>query len=123
MIDINTVLFFTGLAIITIGALFDIIASLGLLRFPEFYVRLHAATIGCIGGAVVPIIGVAILSLGCTFLGPLRYYVFSCSLITAVVILLTAPTGSHALARAAYRSRTVVPKHIVYDALKEAKEE
>ena len=118
VLELNYVLFFIGITLTTIGAVFDVIASIGLLRFPEFYVRLHAATIGSIGGAVVPIIGVAILALSCTFLGPQRFFIFGCSIVIAMIIFFVAPVGSHAIARAAYRSRTVVPKYVVHDELR-----
>jgi len=94
-----------GGALIFIGGLYDLIAAIGVNKFPDFYTRLHAVTIGAIGGAVYPIIGAAIMVLGNTGL-PLSVrasYVLPMFLIAALIII-TAPTGSHAVARAAYRS-------------------
>lgn len=104
MIDI--VLFIVGLALLTIGTLFDLLGSIGLLKFPNFYVRLHAATIGAIGGAVIPLIGVALIALGSDYL-PNKYAIAGASFVTALLILVVAPTGSHALAHATYRAKIV----------------
>ncbi len=94
-----------GGALIFIGGLYDLIAAIGVNKFPDFYTRLHAVTIGAIGGAVYPIIGATIMVLGNTEL-PLSVrasYILPMILIAALIII-TAPTGSHAVARAAYRS-------------------
>ena len=49
------VLFYIGLALVVIGAISDLIGALGMIRFPNFYVRLHAATIGAIGLSLIHI--------------------------------------------------------------------
>ncbi len=94
-----------GGALIFLGGLFDLIAAIGVNKFPDLYTRLHAVTIGAIGGAVYPIIGSILLILGMPSL-PVEVklsYVLPMSLIAALIII-TAPTGSHAIARAAYRT-------------------
>lgn len=99
------VLTIIGGAIIFIGGLFDLVAALGVNKFPDFYTRLHAVTIGAIGGAVYPIIGSAILVFGVPGLSLSARLSFALPmLVIASLILITAPTGSHAVARAAYRS-------------------
>jgi len=50
---ISGLLFWAGSVLLFIGGVFDLIASIGLIRSPNFYVRLHAATIGAIYGAVL----------------------------------------------------------------------
>ncbi len=102
----GAILFYVGAALIVIGAVCDLFGAIGLLRFSNFYVRLHAATVGAIGGAAVPLFGVAILSLGADFL-PHRYVISGASFITAVIILLVAPAGSTALAYATHKSKSV----------------
>lgn len=75
------------------GAAFGVIGGLGLLRFPDFYTRLHAAGVTETLCALLIIFGL-ILQAG-----------FSLLTIKLVLVLLfllfTAPTASHALARAA----------------------
>ncbi|ACJ15756.1 Na+/H+ antiporter subunit [Thermococcus onnurineus NA1] len=101
-----SILFYIGALLIVIGALCDFFGALGLLRFPNFYVRLHAATVGIIGGAAVPLFGVALLALGADFL-PHRYAIAGASFITGIIVLLASPAGSHALAYAAHRAKLV----------------
>ncbi len=106
-----------GEALIAIGAFFDLVAAIGMLRLPDFYTRLHALTVGTIGGAVLPLLGVTILAMGCDFLGVYRWYLAGASSITALILLILAPAGSHAIARAAYRSGAAKPLYISLDAL------
>jgi len=108
-----------GFTFITIGAICDLVAAIGINRFPNFFVRLHAATIGIIGGAVIPLIGVSIVSLVSEQLGFYRFAVSSIALITALVIMIVAPTGTHILAYATHKARLapVYPK--VVDKLEE----
>jgi multicomponent Na+:H+ antiporter subunit G len=75
------------------GGLVAVIGGLGLLRFPDFYTRLHA------GGmtdtlCILLIIGGLILQAGLSILS------IKLALIL-LFMLFTAPTASHALARAA----------------------
>lgn len=108
-----------GTVMIVSGSVADLIASIGLLRFPNFFVRLHAATVGTIWGAFVPLVGAAFFAAGYTDLGQYRWFVAGGSAVTAFLILLLGPVGSHALARAAYKSRAAVPQPIIHDALGE----
>lgn len=111
-----------GEILVVIGAICDLIGSIGMLRFPNFFVRLHALTVGTIGGAFVPLIGVTLIALGAEFLGYYRWFVAGASLVTAVLLLLLAPAGSHAIARAAHRSRAVIVYPKVVDRLEEDRE-
>lgn len=92
-----------GMALVAIGVFCDLVGSMGLLRFPNFFVRLHAATVGTIGGAAYPLVGVALIALACDFLGSAKWFITTGSILTSIIIVLTAPAGSHALARAAHR--------------------
>jgi len=108
-----------GAILITIGGICDLLGAIGLLKFPNFYVRLHAATVGTIGGAVIPLFGVALLALGTDI--PNKYAIAGASLTTGIIVLLAAPAGATALAYAAHKSNIVEwePKT---DHLKEARE-
>lgn len=108
-----------GFILITIGALCDLIAAIGMNRFPNFFVRLHAATIGVIGGAVIPLMGIAMVSLVSDQLGTYRYAVSGVAFITALVIMIVSPTGTHILAYATHKAKLapVYPK--VIDKLEE----
>jgi multicomponent Na+:H+ antiporter subunit G len=100
------VLFWVGSIMLIAGGVFDLLASLGLLRFPNFYVRLHAATIGAVYGAFMPLIGVSLLALSLEDF-PAKYMFAGGAFITGLIILIVAPIGSHVLAYAAHKSKSV----------------
>ena len=116
---VNYIVVFIGEFLLVIGVIGDLIGALGLLRFPNFFVRLHAATIGSIGGAFYPLLGVTLIAIGADFLGVYRWFIAGSSLITAFLIAILAPTGTHALARATYRAKVSIPYPKVVDHLEE----
>lgn len=116
---IDYILVILGGILLFIGALCDLIAAIGMNRFPNFFVRLHAATVGTIGGAFYPLIGTALIAFASEFLGSYRWFIGGCSLVAAFLILLLAPAGSHALARAAHKSKSAIVEPKVVDHLDE----
>ncbi len=116
---LNIVLITIGEILVAIGAICSLIGAIGLLRFPNFFVRLHALTVGTIGGAFVPIIGLGLIAIGLEALGTYRWFLAGASFISALLLLFLAPVGSHVIARAAHRSSaaSVFPK--VVDMLEE----
>jgi len=114
------VLIYIGLALIGLGAVSDLIAAIGMNRFKNFYLRLHAATIGTIWGAFTPIIGASLVAIGYEELGEYRWFMAGAGVVTAVLILILAPAGSHALARATHRARVVKVEPCVVDRLDES---
>ncbi len=114
------VLIYIGLIMMGIGAVSDLIAAIGINRFKNFYLRLHAATIGTIWGAFVPIVGASILALGYEALGYYRWFMAGAGFITALLILILAPAGSHALARATHRAHIVKVEPCIADHLDES---
>uniref|UniRef100_A0A7C5XL21 Cation:proton antiporter n=1 Tax=Ignisphaera aggregans TaxID=334771 RepID=A0A7C5XL21_9CREN len=119
---INWMLIIIGEILVAIGAVCDLIAAIGINRFPNFFVRLHALTVGTIGGAFVPLIGVALIALGAEFLGFYRFFMAGASVIAAILLLFLAPVGSHAIARAAHRSKAAIVYPKVVDRLEEDRE-
>ncbi|MEM2226528.1 MAG: monovalent cation/H(+) antiporter subunit G [Candidatus Bathyarchaeia archaeon] len=106
-------------ALLAIGGFCAVVGAIGLIRFPNYFVRLHAATVAVIGGSVVPLVGLAIYSLSTPAEWDVRAIYFSNALIIAALIVLTSPVGTHAMARAAHRAGVPVePK--VCDKLEEA---
>ena len=79
-----------------IGAIFYLLGSLGIVRFPDLYTRLQASTKTIIIG-VFGIIIAAIIKEG---FSPIS----AKSLLIGLFLLFTAPTASHAMARAGYYS-------------------
>lgn len=75
------------------GSVWIVIGGVGLLRFPDFYTRLHPAGLTDTMGAVLLLLGFA-LQAGWSLV-TLKL------LAVALVLLFTSPTSSHATARAA----------------------
>lgn len=84
---------FIGAIFIVIGVFFIFTGSLGLLRMPEFFTRLHPAGITDSLGAPLALFGVIIQN-GLTL--------FSLKIFLLIIFLfITNPTACHALAKAA----------------------
>jgi multicomponent Na+:H+ antiporter subunit G len=85
-----------GLFLLIVGIAFDVVGCIGLVRLPDIYNRLQAAT-KCVT------LGTSMILLSVLF-----YTGFGSIGIKALLciwfILMTSPTGAHAIARAAHRS-------------------
>lgn len=104
-----------------LGVFFNLLAGIGLLRFPDVYTRLHAGTKCTTFGSIficgsVILLGLKLGLFDKTTDGAILAIHTGAALIA---ILLTNPTGAHALARAAHRSG-VKPVGAVIDELENA---
>lgn len=75
------------------GTFFSLVGILGFLRFPDVYTRLHAA--GKVG-----VFGVVLLLIATTVWTPLGW---GRALLLILLLMISAPVTSHAIASAAYR--------------------
>ena len=78
------------------SAFFLLIGALGMVRLPDFWARLHAASI-------IDTAGLAFLILGLMFQSGLSLVTVKLALII-VFLVITGPTASHAVANAAFVS-------------------
>lgn len=100
-----------GISIIAVGALFNVFGCIGLVRLPDVYNRLQAST-KCVT------MGTCLILLGCVIsLGSLPAAIKG--FICIAFILITSPTGAHALARAAHRSGVELWEKSVVDRYRE----
>ena len=107
--------------ILGIGLFFQTMGTLALHRFPDVYTRMHGATKCTTFGSMFLYIGVMVYSVLKYFSGDTVYLSMTLhTFIVMILILLTNPTGAHAIARAAYRSG-VKPVKASVDMLKGAK--
>jgi multicomponent Na+:H+ antiporter subunit G len=84
--------------LVVIGALFSLIAAIGVLRLPDLYTRMHAATkVGTVGAGFI-LLGVAAAAFDASVV--LR------ALIGIGFLVLTTPVSAHLLARAAFLTGT-----------------
>ena len=102
-----------------IGVFFVALAGVGLLRFPDVYTRLHAGTKCTTFGSIFLCGSVILYGLVKWLLdGDINSSVLAIhSIFALIAILLTNPTGAHAIARAAHRSG-VFPANAIVDDLK-----
>jgi len=85
-----------GSALVAVGVLFDLFGCIGLVRFPDIYNRLQAATKCVTLGTCMILTGIlAVFGIGAAGIK---------ALLCAAFILLTSPVAAHALSRAAHRS-------------------
>ena len=82
--------------LIAAGCLFFLAGTIGLLRLPDFYCRLHATTKCDAVGAVLILFGVALIA------GADTQTVRIVALIALIAI--SSPTAGHALARAGWHA-------------------
>ncbi len=101
-----------------IGLTFNGLGSIALLRFPDVYTRLHGATKATTFGSIFTT--AAVIAYGFARGGPAFDTLAIHAIIALIALLITNPTGAHAIARAAYRSG-VKPKYAVVDKLEEKK--
>jgi multicomponent Na+:H+ antiporter subunit G len=85
-----------GLVFIIVGLAFDVFGCLGLVRLPDVYNRLQAAT-KCVTLGTCTILFGTFLIVGCTAAG-------TKSLLCIIFLILTSPVAAHAIARGAHRS-------------------
>ncbi len=102
---------------IGIGVFFNVLAGIGLLRFPDVYTRLHAGTKCTTFGSIFLIGSVVLIGLKMWWEQDTNGSVLAIhSVLALIAILLTNPVGAHAIARAAHRSG-VKPAKAVIDEL------
>ena len=96
-----------GSLVILVGTLFLLLAAIGIVRMPDAYNRIQAGTKATTLGLILVLTGLAIYHPGWIWkLIVLIYFV-----------LLSNPTSSHALARAAHRRGICITDATVIDQL------
>ncbi len=75
------------------GGVFCIVGALGMLRMPDFYTRMHAAS-------VIETLGAGLILLGLTLQAGLTLVAVKLLMI-GLLLFFTSPAATHALARAA----------------------
>lgn len=83
-----------GAALCLVGGILALIGTVGVLRFPDIFTRIHAASVTDTSALTLAVIGMALMA-------PTWLVVFKLAAIWAFFFL-TGPTSSHALANAAH---------------------
>ena len=103
-----TILDAIGAVLLVLGAALAFIAGVGLLRFPDVFARMHAAT-------KPATLGLVLIGVGAMFVVQSVTETVTVSLII-ILQFLTAPAGAHMVGRAAARAG-VARGHLVIDDL------
>ncbi len=99
-----------GLLIIA-GAFFMLVSALGVLRLPDLFMRMHAATkAGTLGAALVLFAAALLFGQLAVSIKAVAVFLF---------LLLTAPVAAHVLGRAAYYAGVELWSETVLDELKD----
>lgn len=107
---VSDAIIYLGAIVLVLGAAFSLVAAIGVVRLPDLFTRMHAASkAGAVGGGLV-LLAVAILSFDTAI--ALR------AIIGIVFLLLTTPVAAHLLARASYRISDQSHLNMVGDELK-----
>ena len=94
------------------GAAFSLVASLGLIRFPDVYSRMHAAS-------MAGTIGSGLILLAFIILSP-EFGMAARAFATFLFLALTAPVAAHLLAHAAFVAHDPSAKRVEKRAEKKA---
>ncbi len=100
-----------SILLIITGTVLMLISAIGIIRLPDFYLRMSAITKAATLGLFLLLIGLVI------YFNNLQLSIKSFIIIT--FILLTNPVGAHAIARAAYMKGTKLWERNTIDELKE----
>lgn len=84
-----------------LGLAFNVLAVLGLFRFPDVYTRLHAETKTTTFGSIFIILAVITYAYQIMDFNPF-FIIAVHSLVALVILFVVNPTGAHAIARASY---------------------
>ncbi len=97
-------------ALLVTGAAFMLLSAVGILRMPDLFTRMHAAT-------KLPTLGIA-----CVFLAVAVHFwtvaVAVRALLGIAFFYLTVPVGTHMIGRAAYLARTPLWRDTLVDELR-----
>ena len=104
-----------GGGLLILGAIFTLLAAVGVVRLPDLYTRMHAASkAGAVGGGLI-LLAVALVSMDAAVV--LR------AIIGVIFVILTTPVAAHLLARASYIAGYRAGESTVRDDLKTRSEQ
>jgi multicomponent Na+:H+ antiporter subunit G len=101
-----------AIVFLAMGLFFILTGSIGLVRFPDVYSRMHAT-------GLISTLGICcILTTSLIFFNWVAHTLSIKELLLIVALLLTAPVGTHMIIQAAYRTKVPLWKRSITDELK-----
>jgi multicomponent Na+:H+ antiporter subunit G len=98
--------------LLVLGALFMLLAAVGLVRLPDLYLRMSATSKAATLGASLVLLGAAVHFGTAAVAGR--------AVVIVVFLFLTAPVAAHAIGRAGYRRKSPLWQGTIADELAEA---
>lgn len=98
--------------LLVLGALFMLLAAVGLVRLPDLYLRMSATSKAATLGASLVLLGAAVHFGTAAVAGR--------AVVIVVFLFLTAPVAAHTIGRAGYRRKSPLWKGTIADELAEA---
>lgn len=93
---VHYALYAVSVGSMTLGLVFVIAGATGVMRLPDFYTRMHAA-------GVTDTLGAELIILGLMLQAP-DWQTVAKLLLAGLLLFLTSPTATHAIANAAHRA-------------------
>jgi len=100
-----------GLLVI-VGAFFTLFAAMGVLRFPDLYSRMHAASKAGVFGSGLILVGLALFAQD--------HAIVARAILAILFLILTTPVSAHLLAKAAYAAGHRPWEGTICDEMKDA---
>jgi multicomponent Na+:H+ antiporter subunit G len=98
--------------LLVLGALFMLLAAVGLVRLPDLYLRMSATSKAATLGASLVLLGAAVHFGTAAVAGR--------AVVIVVFLFLTAPVAAHAIGRAGYRRKSPLWQGTIADELADA---
>ncbi|WP_339748484.1 monovalent cation/H(+) antiporter subunit G [uncultured Maricaulis sp.] len=93
---VHHLMFALSVASMSVGLIFVLAGAIGVIRLPDFYTRMHAAGLTDTLGAELVILGLVLQAGDWQTMAKLG--------LVALLLFLTSPTATHAVANAAHRA-------------------
>lgn len=93
---VHHLMFALSVASMSVGLIFVLAGAIGVIRLPDFYTRMHAAGLTDTLGAELVILGLILQAGDWQTMAKLG--------LVALLLFLTSPTATHAVANAAHRA-------------------
>lgn len=106
---IGQIVDFIGMILMVFGSILILLASIGVVRMPDVYLRMSASTKAATVGAASLLLAAAFHFDGADTLAQMA--------LTILFLLLTAPVGAHIIGRAAYKKGAKLYERTVSDEL------
>ncbi|MBS4208377.1 Na+/H+ antiporter subunit G [Bacillus sp. FJAT-50079] len=109
--NINEIVEFSAALLILLSAIISVISAIGMIRFPDVYTRIHAATKSTTLAVLLTLTGAFI------YIWSTEAFISVRLLLGIVFVFLTAPVAGHLIIRAAYRSNVKLSDLSIEDEL------